>query len=200
MRWVTILLLLCVSLASAEERTSKDDGKKAGDVPAYIMITEGIVGGFVPARVRQRTVLVNRDGKFHLLVMKQPARNKKATHHVGTLDEKQSRALLSAISEHGLWKLPVESPAGSQDIYGLDTSIAIHVDGKFWRNGGPGGCVRRVSKVQPTKEQKESFRDVVALIKKSALENAKTKGDAKSFNSVLKTIQLHGAKTGKADK
>lgn len=49
------------------------------------MVTEGIVGGFVPAHVRQRIVIIDSGEDFALLVMKQPVRNVEATYHRAAL-------------------------------------------------------------------------------------------------------------------
>jgi len=201
MRSVTLCLLLLVFsvvTVSAADRPAKQVAKDTDGPSSYTMITEGIVGGFVPAHVRQRTVLITRDGKHQLYVMKQPRRGEAATYHAGKLDDMQFRSLQDAITKLGLSKLPVESPAGCQDIYEQDTSIAFYADKNFWRNGGPGGCVRGVSKIQPKAEQKAVFRDAVALIKKTAENGAKAPADAKSFNDVVKEIQIHGSKRGKA--
>lgn len=64
-----------------------------------------------------------------------------------------------------LKSLPVEKPAGVQDIYGLDTSIAYSNGDWQWMNGGPQGCGAGESTVQPTEEQKAAFQKAVTLIK-----------------------------------
>lgn len=60
--------------------------------------------------------------------------------------------------------LPMEVPSGSQDIYGLDTSISFKTDKFWWRNGGPQGCGGGGSTVHPTKEQKLKFKRAVAIV------------------------------------
>jgi len=59
--------------------------------------------------------------------------------------------------------LPVERPVGSEDIYGLDTSIAWGSEDLMWINGGPQGCGGGVSEVQPTDEEKAKFKRAVEL-------------------------------------
>ena len=123
--------------------------RKPAKARSYVLVTEGIVGGFAPAHVRQRIIVVSQNGKHELLVFKQPQRNSPKTFLRGTLTDMQMDALRKDLAKNGLWTLPTEDPAGCQDIYKSDTSIAVRDGGKFWRNGGPGGCVRGVSKVQP---------------------------------------------------
>ncbi|KAH9919234.1 uncharacterized protein B0H18DRAFT_1086703 [Fomitopsis serialis] len=53
-----------------------------------------------------------------------------------------------------LKSIPTEQPPGSEDIYGLDTSIAFGSDDLMWMNGGPAGCGTGTSTVQATAEDK----------------------------------------------
>ncbi len=94
-----------------------DAPKKPTESRSYVMVTEGIVGGFVPAHVRQRIVIIDSGEDLALLVMKQPVRNVEATYHKAALPKMEYLALMKKLAEHGLWKLPVEVPAGCQDIY-----------------------------------------------------------------------------------
>ncbi|KIK03737.1 hypothetical protein K443DRAFT_94570 [Laccaria amethystina LaAM-08-1] len=63
-----------------------------------------------------------------------------------------------------LHSIPTESPPASEDIYGLDTSIAWGSDDLQWMNLGPQGCVRGESSVQPTPEQKIKFKRAVDIV------------------------------------
>ncbi len=198
MRYSVLLVVLGLVAATAPVRA--DDARVAerdDDELSYVMVTEGIVGGFVPAHVRGRMVVVPRDDKFDLLVMKQPQRNDEVTYQKGTLTAEQFDELLAALDKAGVWKLPVESPPGCQDIYKKDTSIAIRGGDKFWRNGGPAGCVHGVSKIQPDKKQLETFGETVGLLKKLAEKHATDKGDAKSFNAALELVHRDAAKKQK---
>ena len=68
---------------------------------------------------------------------------------------------------YGILKtIPVESPPGSEDIYGLDTSIAFGCDEFMWMNGGPQGCGGGVSAVQATPEDKAKFKRAVEIVEK----------------------------------
>ena len=60
--------------------------------------------------------------------------------------------------------IPTESPPGSEDIYGLDTSIAFGSEDLMWMNGGPAGCGGGVSEVQATEEDKAKFRRAVQIV------------------------------------
>ena len=63
-----------------------------------------------------------------------------------------------------LRELPTESPPGSQDIYGMDTSIMYGSEGLEWQNGGPAGCGGGQSEVQATPEQKAKFKRAVEIV------------------------------------
>ena len=66
---------------------------------------------------------------------------------------------------HAILKtLPTELPPGSEDIYGLDTSIAWGSDDLVWANGGPQGCNGGTSSVQPTEEEKAKFKRAVDIV------------------------------------
>ena len=59
--------------------------------------------------------------------------------------------------------LPTEQPPGSEDIYGLDISIAWGSEDLEWVNGGPQGCGGGTSSVQATAEQKRKFKRAVEI-------------------------------------
>lgn len=66
---------------------------------------------------------------------------------------------------HGILKeIPTEQPPGSEDIYGLDTSIAWQSDDLEWYNGGPQGCGGGQSFVQATAEDKAKFKRAVEIV------------------------------------
>ena len=65
-----------------------------------------------------------------------------------------------------LKELPTEQPPGSEDIYGMDTSI-MWADGELqWVNGGPQGCSGGPgsSSVQASKEEKARFARAVEIV------------------------------------
>ena len=63
-----------------------------------------------------------------------------------------------------LQSIPTEQPPGSEDIYGLDTSIAFQSDDLVWMNGGPEGCGMGASTVLPTVEDKAKFARAVQIV------------------------------------
>jgi hypothetical protein len=66
---------------------------------------------------------------------------------------------------HGILReLPTEYPPGSEDIYGLNTSIMWQDEVLQWQNGGPQGCGGGTSMVQATEAQKEKFRRAVTIV------------------------------------
>lgn len=65
-----------------------------------------------------------------------------------------------------LKSLPTEQPPGSEDIYGLDTSIAFGSDDLEWFNGGPQGCGGGKSFVKASDEQKAQFKRAVEIVNK----------------------------------
>lgn len=66
---------------------------------------------------------------------------------------------------HGILKsIPTEFPPGSEDIYGLDTSIAWGSNDLEWYNGGPQGCGGGQSEKQATDEDKTKFRRAVEIV------------------------------------
>jgi len=66
---------------------------------------------------------------------------------------------------HGILKtIPTESPPGSEDIYGLDTSIAWGSDDLQWCNGGPSGCGGGTSTIKASEEDKAKFRRAVEIV------------------------------------
>ncbi|KIY72713.1 hypothetical protein CYLTODRAFT_417715 [Cylindrobasidium torrendii FP15055 ss-10] len=65
-----------------------------------------------------------------------------------------------------LKQIPTEQPPGSEDIYGLDTSIAYGADDFMWCNGGPQGCGGGKSEVQATEEDKAKFKRAVEIVHK----------------------------------
>ena len=78
-------------------------------------------------------------------------------------EDEHTTALVEEL--HGILKtIPTESPPGSEDIYGLDTSIAWGSDDLEWVNGGPQGCGGGTSTVHPTPEEKAKFKRAVEIV------------------------------------
>jgi hypothetical protein len=61
-----------------------------------------------------------------------------------------------------LKSIPTEDPPGSEDIYGLNTSILWGSDEFLWRNAGAQGC-GGYSSVQATDEHKAKFKRALEI-------------------------------------
>ncbi len=195
---LAIALVGALSMLFANQATHADEGDRQPQKPGCsILLTEGIVGGFAPAHVRSQVAITRSGDAYQVLVMTHPARNAQKTFRVGKLTEKQIATLLNGLEKQGLWKLPIELPSGCQDIYAKDTSLAVMSGKHFWRNGGPGGCVRGKSKVQPTGDDQKTFVELIGAVKKLAMENAKGESDAKTFQKVVRAMHANFPRPGK---
>lgn len=131
-------------------------------------LTLGITGGFAPPTPSAIYTITGTPS--------QPSWNiTAAVRPDGTpsLQDEQRKTLAATdasatalVSElHAILKdLPTEQPPGSEDIYGLDTSIAFGSDDLMWMNGGPAGCGGGTSAVQATAEEKTKFKRAVKIV------------------------------------
>ncbi|KAI0665812.1 hypothetical protein C8Q78DRAFT_1111432 [Trametes maxima] len=71
-----------------------------------------------------------------------------------------------------LKSIPTESPPGSEDIYGLDTSIVFDSEDLVWQNGSPQGCGRGESSVKPMEDDKTKFKRAVEIVKELQAKDA----------------------------
>jgi len=60
--------------------------------------------------------------------------------------------------------LPTEQPPGSEDIYGMNSSIAWMSKDLEWCNGGPQGCNGSDSFVKANEENKAKFKRAVTIV------------------------------------
>ncbi|KAJ6555550.1 hypothetical protein B0H10DRAFT_2122656 [Mycena sp. CBHHK59/15] len=58
----------------------------------------------------------------------------------------------------------LHKPPGSEDIYGMNTSIAWGSEDLEWYNGGPAGCGGGSSTVKATEEDKSKFKRAVEIV------------------------------------
>lgn len=182
-------------LASARLPAPASGGEPAGKTPAdsaYVLLTEGIVGGIVAARVRLQLVVVPAaDG--HLVALMDASRpGDEPAYQIGRVSAKRVEALLRALESGGLWSLPVESPVGSEDIYRLDTSLAVGARDRTWRNAAPEGCVHGTSEVRPSAKEAERFRKCVAAVL-DLRSLAVTQSDEAVFRSCRDEFERHFA-------
>jgi hypothetical protein len=129
--------------------------------------TLGIVGGFAPPTPSEIHIVEKGSDSDDINIQSM-------TRASGTSDLTPSEPKTVAATKIGklidelesiLKNLPTESPPGSEDIYGLDTSIAWGSDEFEWYNGGPQGCGGGESHVQPPNEQKEKFKRAVEIVR-----------------------------------
>ncbi|KAJ7108196.1 hypothetical protein C8R44DRAFT_803756 [Mycena epipterygia] len=133
----------------------------------FVRLQHGITGGFAPptpnavytltqplnATALAITAAVRPSGTPSL----QDAAPKSLDHDDGT------NALVDEL--HGILKsIPMEEPKGSEDIYGMDTSIAWGSDDLEWYNGGPQGCGGGNSIVKASEEDKTKFKRAVEIV------------------------------------
>ncbi|KAG6906391.1 hypothetical protein DXG01_014157 [Tephrocybe rancida] len=131
-----------------------------------LRLQKGIVGGFAPPTPDAIHTITKASGNPSLIVAS-------AIRPEGTRNLQDAAPKSLSAGDHDvlidelhkiLKELPTEQPPGSEDIYGLNTSIAWGSDDLEWRNGGPAGCGGGQSFVQPTQEQKEKFKRAVEII------------------------------------
>jgi hypothetical protein len=165
-----------------------------GDGPAsvpdgtVILLTEGIVGGIIPPRVRSQVVIVPDSASYRVMRLERPAppdQQDVALVRGALVQPDAVDKLIKELDKLRLWGLPVESPQGCEDIYRLDTSLVVRADSLFWGNGGPAGCVHGTSTVQPTAAQKKTFEAALEAVRQFTT-RAKLEASSESYAAVLK--------------
>jgi len=133
----------------------------------FVRLQHGITGGFAPPTPDAVYTLTQVGGQPSLAITA-------AVRHSGTpslqdaapksvTPDDRTTALVDEL--HGiLASIPTESPPGSEDIYGMDTSIAWGSDDLEWYNGGPQGCGGGTSTVKATEEHKAKFKRAVEIV------------------------------------
>src|ERR1700761_5800080 len=139
------------------------------------MDSSGITGGFAPPTPSEIHVLTLSPERPNILAVDSQHRadgtpslqsSNAAPKELSTSD-KSNMALVDEL--HGILKtLPVEKPPGSEDIYGMDTSIMWGSSDLEWMNGGPAGCSGGTSEVQATEADKARFKRAVEIVKELA--------------------------------
>jgi len=133
----------------------------------FVRLEKGITGGFAPPN-RSAVHSLTRSSDAPKVMKVSSAVRDSGTPHLNALGDREilvdDHAALVDELQGILAALPVESPPGSEDIYGLDTSIAFGSDELEWHNGGPQGCGGGNSVKKATPEEKEQFKRAVAII------------------------------------
>ncbi|KAF9461166.1 hypothetical protein BDZ94DRAFT_1264434 [Collybia nuda] len=133
-----------------------------------LRLQRGIVGGFAPPTPDAIHTLTKVPENPNILIAS--AVRPEGTPELQSATAKSLQAAQTVTEAlvdelHAILKvLPTEVPPGSEDIYGLNTSIAWGSDDLEWCNGGPQGCGGGTSAVQPTEEEKAKFRRAVEIV------------------------------------
>ncbi|KAF8526519.1 hypothetical protein BU17DRAFT_40485 [Hysterangium stoloniferum] len=135
----------------------------------FIRLQHGITGGFVPPSPSAiHTITRSEDSPAELVV--QSARK---ADGMGSLSEAMPDLKRIAVDPHEalidelesiLKALPVESPRGSEDIYGFDICILYGSKSLQWNNAGPSGCGGGTSETRATEEDKKKFKRAIDII------------------------------------
>ncbi|KAF9646441.1 hypothetical protein BDM02DRAFT_3022767 [Thelephora ganbajun] len=124
----------------------------------YLRVQHGITGGFAPPDPTA-VKSVSYTAETNTLQITSSSSSNLAPISVNKDDSVD--ALVEELQSI-LKTLPTEKPQGSEDIYGLDTSIMWGSDEFEWQNGGSQGCGGS-STVQATNEQKAKFRRALEI-------------------------------------
>jgi len=144
----------------------------------FVRLQKGITGGFAPPTPSETHALTRSKDKPDQLVVNsqyradgtpslQSADEQPKILSLDGSDKDDNEKLIEELQDI-LKTLPTEQPPGSQDIYGMDISIAWGSHDLEWCNGGPGGVSGRESSVQPTAEEKAKFERAVEIVKQLA--------------------------------
>ncbi|KAJ7054212.1 hypothetical protein C8F01DRAFT_1259957 [Mycena amicta] len=130
----------------------------------YVRLQRGITGGFAPPAPMAIFTMTQADGAPTLAIT--TSERTPGTRVLGDAVPKSVTPDTALVEElHAILKsLPTESPPGSEDIYGLNTSIVWGSEDLEWCNGGPAGCGRGTSEVQASDEDKDKFRRAVEIV------------------------------------
>ncbi|KAI9926538.1 hypothetical protein ASPWEDRAFT_176490 [Aspergillus wentii DTO 134E9] len=132
-----------------------------------IRLQKGITGGFAPPTPTAIYQLYKESEGSSIKVSK--SEREDGTPSLGAALEKSldaSDEALDLVDElyNILKELPIEQPAGSEDIYGHDTSIAWFDNDFQWLNGSHSGVQGGSSYVQASADQKKLFERAIEIV------------------------------------
>ncbi|KAG8695043.1 hypothetical protein FRC08_008073 [Ceratobasidium sp. 394] len=134
----------------------------------FVRLQHGITGGFAPPTPNAIHSLSRSSDDPNKLFIQSMVRPQGTAELVSSFAPKDL-----PVDDHShlvdelhsiLKEIPTEQPPGSEDIYGLDTSIMWGSEDLEWANGGPQGCGGGTSDVQATEEQKAKFKRAVEIV------------------------------------
>ncbi|CEP18138.1 hypothetical protein [Parasitella parasitica] len=137
-----------------------------------VVLREGIVQGGFAGPTFNQVVEINGDANGAMIsqsTLKPESKNDYHTKSGATSSEDLSKDL--EWLKEKLENLPTEKPTGSQDIYGLKTSLLFV---SVCPEGCSEGSSEGGSEVQPSPDQKKSFKEVVDKIKNLGEQHALT--------------------------
>ncbi|KAI8639434.1 hypothetical protein BD408DRAFT_421450 [Parasitella parasitica] len=135
------------------------------DIPKYkVVLREGIVeNGFAGPTVGQALEIEGDDNGAKISRSSLKPESTKDYHTLSGAFSEDLTSIFEMLKEK-LQTLPPD-PVGFQDIYGLKTSVFFGLDDFQWYNAIAGSCSEDKPDVQLTEEQKETFKEVVDIIK-----------------------------------
>jgi hypothetical protein len=132
-----------------------------------MVLFTGIAGGFAPPTPSAIHTVTAAQTKPHLVINSaiRPDGNPSLQDAVSKSLTKDVETSNLVDELHGILRsIPTEFPPGSEDIYGMDTSIAWGSDDLEWINGGPQGCGGGKSQTKPNDEEKVKFKRAVEIV------------------------------------
>jgi hypothetical protein len=128
---------------------------------------QGIAGGFAPPTPSAVHTVTAAQTLPHLIINSAVRPNgTPSLKDAGAKSLTNDAETCNLVDElYGILKtIPMEFPPGSEDIYGMDTSIAWGSDDLQWMNGGPQGCGGGKSQKQANDEEKAKFKRAVEIV------------------------------------
>ncbi|KAB8207205.1 hypothetical protein P875_00095249 [Aspergillus parasiticus SU-1] len=133
-----------------------------------IRLQKGIQGGFAPPTPSAILMLAKEADNSYITIYESIRPDDGAD-----MEDKPEKTLNSSDEVEGLVTelymilqgLPLESPSGSEDIYGKDISILWSSDDFSWCNGGQQGCVGAHSDVRPSETHRRMFTRAVDIVR-----------------------------------
>ncbi|KZV93321.1 hypothetical protein EXIGLDRAFT_646361 [Exidia glandulosa HHB12029] len=141
----------------------------------YIRLQRGIRGGFAPPRPSEVVQITHSSASPETVLVAVETRADGSAGLTAAAPKSVAATKASTLVEElqSLLKdLPVETPRGTADIYGLDIGITFGSSELEWANGSGAGCGPGQSEVQATEEQKAKFKRAVEIVEQLVAQEA----------------------------
>ncbi|THV08012.1 hypothetical protein K435DRAFT_709274 [Dendrothele bispora CBS 962.96] len=131
-----------------------------------LRLQKGITGGFAPPTSNAiMTVTRPKDADtLNITSAVRPEGTPSLQDAVPKSVKQDDHAALVDELHEILKSIPTEQPPGSEDIYGMDISIAWGSEDLMWCNGGPQGCGGGTSSVKASDDDKAKFKRAVEIV------------------------------------